>query len=201
MTIVPMTFEHVDDVARLHCAGLSGLVSMLGERAARAFYTGCVRSAFAVGFVAVEDGAVRGFVLGSVHPVRLRRDLLGRNPLGVMIGMGEGILRRPSALAWLLRSFRGPDAGSYDDRAAELTYLAVAPAARGHGIGRQLVDAFAVAMREKGVAAFELSVDEDNPQAIRFYEGMGFQRIGQYREFGRLHVRYREDAGGGVSTS
>lgn len=191
VVIIPFRREHVNGVARLHCVGLSGLLSDLGIAAAKAFYTGCARTGLAVGFVYVEEGVVRGFALGSLHPDRLKADVLRKNPIGTVAGLCFGIARRPAALASLMKSFRGPDSGSYDSKAAELTYLAVTADSRGGGAGRQLVDAFTGAMRDAGAEEYELSVDEHNQTAIAFYERLGFQMTGRYTEFGILRRRYR----------
>lgn len=191
VVIEPLRRDHIKAVARLHHANLTGLLSELGIPATEAFYFGCVRSGLAVGAVYMEDGAVRGFVLGSPHPDRLKRDVLKKNPAGTLAGLGAGIVRRPSSLLWLLKSFRGPDEGSYDGQAAELTYLAVATDNQGSGIGRQLIESFTGRMRDAGTASYELSVDEGNDAAIAFYERLGFRLIGLYREFGVRHRRYR----------
>jgi putative flippase GtrA/ribosomal protein S18 acetylase RimI-like enzyme len=188
--IVPLT-EHVDAVARLHCDNLNGLLSQLGLAAARAYYTGCVRSSAAVGFASLEDGVVAGYVVGSAHPEKLKSEVLRRNLVGTVAAVCLGIVRRPVSLAWLLKSFRGPDDGRYNGEAAELTYIAVAAGRRTAGVGKGLVDAFTCAMRAAGESSYELSVDDDNQAAIGFYEKLGFRRVGQYREFGTLHYRYR----------
>jgi ribosomal protein S18 acetylase RimI-like enzyme len=189
--IGPVSRKHVVEVAQLHCTTLKGLLSVLGLRAAIAYYTGAVESASTVGFVCSDGDRIRGYVVGSVHPAKLKREVLRHNALGTLTGLFVGILRRPSALNWLLKSFRGPDEGSYDDQAPELTYLAVAANCRSSGVGTQLVEAFTQAMRETGVDAYELSVDEDNEPAIRFYERAGFRRVAYYRDFQGLHRRYR----------
>lgn len=183
--------QHVKAVSALHCATLTGLLSRLGKPAAEAFYTGCLRSNLAVGLVYVEEGNVRGFVLGSPHPGALRSDVLRRNPLGTIISLGEGMLARPSSMRWLLNSFRGPDEGNFDASAPELIYLAVDAGSRGSGAGKQLVEAFDEKMRAAEVEAYELSVDEGNAPAIAFYERLGFQLAGRYEEFGIYHRRYR----------
>lgn len=183
--------EHVNEVARLHCASVSSLLQRLGAAAARAYYHGAIRSGLAVAYVYLEDGAVAGYVSGSAHPDQLRRGVIRANPAGTLWGVFSGILRRPTSLVWLLKSFRGPDHGAYDPRVAELTYLATAPGLRGKGIGRRLVDAFGNAMRAGGTNAYELSVDEENRAATAFYEHLGFRLSGRYREHGTLHRRYR----------
>jgi len=185
--------EHVKDVARLHRQNLTGLLTTLGLPAIRAFYAGCAKTDSAIGFVHHEEGELRGFVLGSLRPDKLKMEALRQNPVDTLAGIGVGIARRPSSLVWLVKSFGGPDEGSYSASVPELTYLAVSAESRGAGIGRQLVDAFTNAMRDSGARAYELSVDENNSQAISFYEGLGFLLCGRYREFGVFHRRYRLD--------
>ncbi len=166
-------------------------MSQLGFRAAQAFYAGCVEAESAIGLVGLESGAVRGFVLGTARPDQLKQEVLRKRPFATLAGLCVGILRRPAALVWLVKSRRGPDEGSYDRHAAELTYLAVAADGRRGGVGKRLVDAFSKAMGNAGVEAYELSVDDDNLPAIAFYERLGFRQIGHYREFGIAHRRYR----------
>lgn len=51
-----------------------------------------------------------------------------------------------------------------------LEMLFLSPAARGNGLGRQLLEC---GIRDYGVR--ELTVNEQNPQAVGFYEHIGFQ--------------------------
>jgi ribosomal protein S18 acetylase RimI-like enzyme len=189
--IVRLGREHVKDVALLHRQSLTGLLTNLGLPAIRAFYNGCVKTETAIGFVYLDDNELLGFVLGSVQPDKLKTEALRENPVDTLVGMSVGIVKRPSSLLWLMKSFGGPDEGSYNPSAPELTYLAVAPETRGKGVGKQLVDAFTNAMRNSGASAYELSVDEDNSQAISFYERVGFVQSSRYKEFGVMHRRYR----------
>lgn len=189
--IAPLERGHVRDVARLHCASLTGLLSELGEPAARAFYFGCIGSRSARAFVDIEAGAIRGFVLGSLHPVDLKREVMRRKFFSTFTGLTLGVLRKPLAFVSLMKSLKGPDEGSYDARAAELTYLAVPASGRNAGTGRRLVEAFNGSMRESAVSSYELSVDDDNAGAAIFYEKLGFNLVGHYSEFGVVHRRYR----------
>lgn len=189
--IAALDAEHVSEVARLHCENLTGLLSQLGTRAARAYYLGCVGSRAAVGLVFIRDERLVGFALGSPSPAQLKNDVLRLNPRGTLGGILVGVLRRPAAGLHLLRSLSGPPEGSYDSRCAELIYLAVSGDARGAGVGRRLLEAFGRALRDHGVRTYELSVDEDNRSAIRFYEKAGFELVGQYREFGVKKLRLR----------
>ncbi len=185
-----MTEEYVVDVAALHCETVTSFLSALGLRAARAFYRGAVQSYWGIGFVYLESGVVRGFVLGSTNPSRLRRAILFMNLSQTLWGLFVGLMRQPSAVVPLLRSFTGPS-GKYNRDSAELIYLGVDGGYRGSGIGSRLVKAFNQALREKGLNTYELSVHADNVGSITFYEKLGFQSVGEYWEFGILHRRYR----------
>lgn len=192
MTIERLTARHVNEVAALHVRSLAGVLTQLGPMSARAYYAACAESPLAIAFVAEESGRVTGFVLGAISHPRLRRDVLRRRPAAVLAGVAAGALRHPAIVSWLARSVRdGSDGEDYDTSAPELIYLAVADAARRQGVARALVIRFADAMRSAGRAAFELSVAEDNPGAVSFYERLGFERTGRYFEFGRWHLRYR----------
>jgi ribosomal protein S18 acetylase RimI-like enzyme len=64
------------------------------------------------------------------------------------------------------------------NRRAELWHLYVAPAARGHGIGRVLIDAVAAAAREAGMRCVWLETSNLAYPAIRFYQRLGFELCG-----------------------
>jgi GNAT superfamily N-acetyltransferase len=65
---------------------------------------------------------------------------------------------------------------------ALLEELYVVPERRSRGIGRELVErAFAVS-RERGVATFQVNVDEPDVDAQRFYERHGVRRSALYFE-------------------
>lgn len=159
--------------------------------AIRSFYAGCARSKLTIGMVYLEDDEVKGFVLGSVYPQQLRQEAFRKKPIGTLLGIMLGVVRHPSSLPMLVRSIRDSDEVDYDRNAAELIYIAVLPDNRGSGIGAQLIDAFTEHMRDAGVWAYELSVDESNKAAAAFYERRGFVLAGSYSEFGAMHRRYR----------
>ncbi len=191
--VEPLASAHLDAVVGLHARCLTGLLRSLGDRATRAYYRGFIRSDRCIGFVEVHEGEPAGFVVGSTSPQELRREILRRNPIETLVGTLLGFARSPVSAAYFVRSaFARADRG-YDGRAAELTYLAVDEKLRDAGIGRRLVEAFDRAVRDAGGTAYELSVDADNLPAMRFYEALGFVRVGEYREFGILHKRYRRE--------
>ena len=127
MLIVPLSRELVGAVAQLHCRTLKGLLSTLGVRAARAYYMACIESPSAVAFVCVEHDMVCGFVLGSADPATLRAEVFRAAPIRIFSAICLRLAERPSTGWHIFRHIRGPERGRYDDRAAELIYLAVSP--------------------------------------------------------------------------
>jgi ribosomal protein S18 acetylase RimI-like enzyme len=76
----------------------------------------------------------------------------------------------------------------------ELRLLAVAPAARGQGVGRALVEECMRRARRAGASALGLHTSESLRAAIHMYEGMGFVRApeGDFQPSGaELVMAYR----------
>jgi ribosomal-protein-alanine N-acetyltransferase len=61
---------------------------------------------------------------------------------------------------------------------AEILTLAVAPAARGQGLGRRLLQAAVARARELGAKTMFLEVGTENPAALALYAGLGFTKVG-----------------------
>jgi ribosomal-protein-alanine N-acetyltransferase len=67
---------------------------------------------------------------------------------------------------------------------AELLLLAVEPAARGHGVGRALIESAAAIAVSKGARRLLLEVRDGN-QALGLYRKAGFCEIGRRRDYYR----------------
>ena len=66
---------------------------------------------------------------------------------------------------------------------AEILSLAIAPAWRGRGLSRPLLDFHLRALAGLAVRAVFLEVDENNGPALRLYGGAGFRQVGQRRGY------------------
>jgi ribosomal protein S18 acetylase RimI-like enzyme len=64
--------------------------------------------------------------------------------------------------------------GSYDGRRGWINHLAVAPANKGHGLGRLLMAEVERRLRAKGCAKVNLLIEPANVQAQGFYERLGY---------------------------
>jgi len=74
---------------------------------------------------------------------------------------------------------------------AEIANLAVAPEARGQGVGAALLDAALAESERRGAAAVYLEVRDSNRTARRLYASRGFEEVGRRRGYYR---RPLEDA-------
>ena len=66
---------------------------------------------------------------------------------------------------------------------AEILTLAVAPAARGKGLGRALLQAAISKAQALGAQTMFLEVGADNPAALALYAGLGFTKVGDRKGY------------------
>jgi ribosomal protein S18 acetylase RimI-like enzyme len=86
--------------------------------------------------------------------------------------------------AQLTRPPRNNEAQAFS---ASLQSVFVAPWARGHGLGRALVEAVERAAREAGAAVLNLDVRATQEAAIRLYEALGYERWGTHPCYARVN--------------
>jgi len=66
---------------------------------------------------------------------------------------------------------------------AEILTLAVAPHARGQGLGRALLNAAIARAVDQGADVLFLEVGADNPHALALYAGLGFTKVGMRKGY------------------
>ena len=85
---------------------------------------------------------------------------------------------------------------AYDE--AEILSVAVAPARRGRGFSRSLLDFHLRHLAGRGVRSVFLEVDQHNEPALRLYRRAGFREVGRrqgYYEGGATALVLRRDLG------
>jgi ribosomal-protein-alanine N-acetyltransferase len=81
---------------------------------------------------------------------------------------------------------------------AEILSIAIAPARRGRGLSRQLLDFHLRVLAGRSVRAVFLEVDEQNEAARHLYDRAGFREVGRrqgYYETGATALVLRRDLG------
>jgi ribosomal protein S18 acetylase RimI-like enzyme len=174
--IVPLQREHAACVAELHCAALAGdFLPGLGQGFLTVFYDGVIDLGVGFGFVAVEDGRLVGFVLGSADTSILFKQVVASR--AVMMGLRAipAIIRKPALVANVLETFLYPGKEGAVPEKAELVVIGFDAAYRGRGLGRGLVNALSDAFRAQGVRSYKVTVLQENLGANSFYRALGFQ--------------------------
>jgi ribosomal protein S18 acetylase RimI-like enzyme len=110
-------------------------------------------------------------------------DRLSRRSLRRMItNANAGLLVDDALRGYALVLFR---AGSL---AARLYSVAVAPVARGSGLGTALMHAVEQAAHDRGCNAMRLEVRQDNQAALALYETLGYRRTGMKPDYYDDHM-------------
>ena len=118
--------------------------------------------------IAVDDAAVHDHA--PVDETRVDEAGSGDDAAGSPVDDGTAL--DPSLLGYA--GLLAPKGGGQGD----VQTIAVAPAARGMGLGRGLMHALITESRRRGLAELFLEVRADNPIARSLYRSLGFEEIG-----------------------
>lgn len=197
MTLLPLVqlpASALPALAELHSATMPTLLADLGQPFVLRYYQLAQADPAAIGFCALDNPIsnsqftrpILGYVLGSPDPSGLNARL--RQPLTWFAGqMLRLTFTRPGVLLQLAQSvLTASPANTLRPGQIEVTYLGVAPSARGQGLGRSLLTAFIDAAHAAGYTSVALSVETDNPTALALYTKLGFQVTQTFTE-GRYH--------------
>lgn len=179
-------------LADLHTATMPTLLADLGQPFVLRYYQLAQKDSSVIAFCAVNDAprtphsALLGYALGSPNPSALNAQL--RQPLTWFASqMLRLAFTRPIVLWQLAQSvFSASDENTLTPGQIELTYIGVAPEARGQGLGKTLLTTFVDAARSAGYKSVVLSVETDNLAAIALYTKFGFEITKTFSE-GRYH--------------
>jgi ribosomal protein S18 acetylase RimI-like enzyme len=182
--IRPASSADAAALAALHAETLPGDVSdftPLGARVVRRFYANAIARGVARVWVAPgPDGGLDGFVMST-------RDIATLFPRALLAGPGDMLsfvlMANPFGLA--RAAVAKLTSGTATVAAVpELVYLAVAPRARGRGLGVALIAAVDQGFRADGVPEYELNVHAANAAAVKLYLGTGFEIARRYAKSG-----------------
>ena len=188
----PMRAEDLPYVVAEHQRSLpDGVYPRLGARFLHAYHSAYLTSTGTAALIGELGGQSVGFVTGVIsgaaHQSAMRQAWPRLAATGVLAllqrpAMIAQVLPARSAIGYLRRSARLLGAGSTDIvtgvRTGILTYLAVTPSTRGHGVGDALIDAFLCRAQAAGCAKVTLATQQGPKGAEQFYTGRGWTREG-----------------------
>ena len=131
---------------------------------------------------AILEGGGFGWVNAPERQVleRYFRGLLLVPERELFIGRLDGVIVGSVQLA---RPPRNNEAQSF---AANMMHLFIAPFARGHGVGRMMVQRVEDGARALGYQVLNLDVRETQPAALRMYESLAYTRWGEHPAYARV---------------
>lgn len=180
------------ELARLRQAAAgSGHLSGLGVRTTAALFRAAAGHRLnSVAFAAfASDGYPIGYAIATPNTNDLYRRAILVDP-SILPGLIWRAASRRGFLSAGVRALVGGPTGRHGDGALTLLDIAVAPAQRGQGVGRHLVDAVLVEARRRGYSSVALSVVAGNESATSLYRRAGFSEIGRSQlDDGRTSVR------------
>jgi ribosomal protein S18 acetylase RimI-like enzyme len=187
-------------LAALHQATMPTLLSDLGDDFVLRYYQLSQKDPTVIAICALDDDLeslsishvsriTLGYALGSPDPAALNAQL--RRPLTwFAVQMLKLAFSNPGVLFQLAQSvLTASEANNLKPGQIELTYIGVAPEARGQGLGKTILAGFVESARAAGYTSVALSVETDNPVAVALYTKFGFTITQTFSE-GRYH-RYR----------
>ena len=189
----PLAPRDATACARLHREGIAtGFLSSLGLPFLRELYRAIPACPMGFGHVWAEGGrSVVGFVACAERTGRLyKQALLRRGPF--LLLAASRLLVRPGAVRRMAQTLRYPAALPPDLPGSEVLSIAVAPQARGRGVGRALIRAALAQFAARGCAAARVAVWDRNEAANAFYRRCGFTLAHTRMHHGRgmnLYVR------------
>lgn len=179
LSIRPARRGDVGAIAELHRRMIrTGFLSILGTRFLRVLYGAMIEAPAARVLVAESDGVVLGFVSGVADTGDFYRRFLRRKALPAAWSVFP-IALRPSVLNKMWETLRY-GSGAEADIPAELLAMAVAPSARGRGLGSELIARLFDWAAEGHIDQMRVVVGMDNRPAESLYRRCGFtdsQRI------------------------
>lgn len=177
LQVVRLSGEHIEEVIRIHQAGMGyTLNSRLGRNHMRFLYDTVARDPGAYAAVALLDSRPTGVITGVLDAREFMGRLLRNMPLTRLAATALRLASRPALLAEWRKGqvIAAPVTLNDIEIRAVLTAIVVDPRAQGMGVGRALVKTFEGFLVAAGVMAYRLDTLINNELAIRFYERLGF---------------------------
>lgn len=170
------TLGDAASMAALHASCIAeGFLVALGPRFLQLLYKRVVSSSGSFAFVVDGPTGAIGFVACTTDTRALYREFLRRDGLFAGAAAFPRVVRSPWRV-W--ETWRYGARSDHGGSGSELLALAVAPEARGRGLGCALVAAAVDEFRRRGVESARVVTATGNDAALRCYEVAGFRRAG-----------------------
>lgn len=173
-------------IVDIHIDAFEGFfLTSLGVAFLRFYYSCFLSSNETVTMVAEEDGIIYGFSASTKVCKGFNSRLIKNNLFAFFILSLKMLFTTPKSLLRLVKNLskKGEVIEDKEDY-AELYSIGVSKAAQVKGVGKKLLAASELIMKEDGVMRVSLTTDYDNnDQAIGFYHSMGYDTLYEFVTF------------------
>jgi GNAT superfamily N-acetyltransferase len=172
-----MSADDLQEVVEVHLQSFpSFFLTFLGPKFLTLLYQNIPDCPEGVAIVASLNGRVEGFIAGVTQQKGFYRRIIKEHKWAFAAASLGALIKRPAIAPRLIRALRKQNEVGQASAEACLMSIAVRPEMEGRGIGKQIVEAFCKALRERGVKAVCLTTDQDNNERVnRFYQKLGFR--------------------------
>jgi ribosomal protein S18 acetylase RimI-like enzyme len=179
----------IEQVARIHASALAGdFLPSLGQNFLKVFFRTAIKLPGTIAIV-VEDDAVAGFVLGCLDSHSFFYDVLKRAAPQLAMAVILPILKKPALLFKAIETFMYPKRENSNVK-AELLIIAMDNNRRHQGGGRILVEQLDREFLAHSIHEYKLTVLQENANANRFYQDLGFKQAGTFSLFKKPWLLY-----------
>ena len=168
--------QNIPDLVEIHQKSFKGFfLTFLGPNFIAKLYEAIVLDPSGIGYVALKDNSVNGFVIGTTQPKGFYGRLLRKRWWQFGWAAFPAFIGNPKILPRLLRAFSKAHQEQPTENCGELMSIAVHPETQRQGVGKQLVQAFLDEARQRGLEYVNLATDAENNDAVNnFYLNLGF---------------------------
>lgn len=183
MKIRKANVSDVDNIVEIHLDAFKDFfLTSLGPAFLKFYYTCFINKSETVTIVAEEDGIIYGFSASTMVCKGFNSRLIKNNLYSFGILSLKMLFTTPTSLLRLVKNLSKKGEGVEDNEDyAELYSIGVSKVAQGMGIGKKLLSATEVVMKQEGVKRISLTTDyEHNEQAVGFYHSMGYETLYEF---------------------
>jgi glycosyltransferase involved in cell wall biosynthesis/ribosomal protein S18 acetylase RimI-like enzyme len=169
----PARRSDIASIARLHAEMIdTGFLASLGPSFLKLLYRALSQTERGTLLVAESSGAVVGFIAGVDDTSAFYREFMRSHFIAASLRLLPALIR-PATWAKVWETLRY-GSGARNGVAAELLSVAIAPNARGRGLGARLVNGLLDDAATKRLSSMKVVVGATNESAIRLYKRCGF---------------------------
>lgn len=168
--------QDIDSIVEIHLKSFEGFfLTFMGQKFLKVLYQSICKDLTGIGFLIEVDNKIAGFVIGTSHLTGLYSRLLKKNFLEFGFASISSILKKPSIIIHLFRTFTSTKQQNSSEDIATLMSIAIDPEFQGNNIGAILVDEFLKEASKRDCKKVNLNTDaKNNDKANHFYQKLGF---------------------------